>query len=86
MFAWFRMGIFFANHPRRWGSGVTNWPDIDVPKPEYMTTPMYAYALAYRNWLREQPPVKWAGHLRSGIRAEFRQATRVLKLLEQNQK
>jgi len=80
------LGIFLANHPRHWRSAVTTWPDTNVPKPEYMTTPMYGYALAYRNWLREEPPVKWAGHLRSGIRSEFRQATRFLREVEKGRK
>jgi hypothetical protein len=78
------MGIFLANHPRHWQSDVSTWPHTDVPKPEYMTTPMYGYSLAYRSWLREELPVKWRRHLRPGIRAEFKQATRFLQQLEKN--
>jgi hypothetical protein len=72
------LGIFLANHPRHWRSAVTTWPGTDVPKPQYMTTPMYGYAMAYRSWLREEVQARWSRHLRSGVRAEFRQSTRFL--------
>ncbi|HZK81390.1 MAG TPA: hypothetical protein VFC46_09995 [Humisphaera sp.] len=61
-----------------WRSAVTTWPDSAVPKPEYMTTPMYGYALALRCWLREVPLPAWKKHLGPGVRAEFKQAFRFL--------
>jgi hypothetical protein len=72
------MGIFLANCPRHWQSDVSTWPETDVPKPHYMTTPMYGYALALRCWLRKEPLPKWKRYLQSGVRAEFRQAMRFL--------
>jgi hypothetical protein len=73
------MGIFLANCPRFWRSQMTTWPDSDVPKPQYMTTPMYAYALALRCWLREEPLPPWRKHLAHSVRAEFKQAMRFLQ-------
>lgn len=72
------LGIFRANHPGYWRSRLSTWPGTEITKPEYMTTPMYGYALAYRSWLREELPVKWRRHLHPGIRAEFNQASRFL--------
>jgi hypothetical protein len=73
------LGIFLANCPRHWRSHVTTWPGTDVPKPEYMTTPMYGHALAYRCWLREESNPKWARHLAPSARSEFKQAMRFLE-------
>jgi hypothetical protein len=73
------LGIFLANCPRHWRSDVSAWPDTDVPKPEYMTTPMYGYSLALRCRLREEADLRWKRHLVPGVRAEFKQA---LKFLE----
>jgi hypothetical protein len=72
------LGIFLANAPRHWQSDAGVWPGTKVFKPEYMTTPMYAYALALRCWLREEPSPSWQKHLKSGIRAEFKQAMKFL--------
>lgn len=73
------MGIFLANVPRAWPSRVGSWPDTDVPKPEYMSTPMYGYALALRSRLMDEPcPPSWKRHLHAGVRAEFKQALRFL--------
>jgi hypothetical protein len=76
------MGMFLANVPRHWRSHVSTWPGTDVPKPEYMTTPMYGYALARRCWLREETLPRWRKHLNPGVRAEFKQALRFLQLAE----
>jgi hypothetical protein len=72
------LGIFPANCPRHWHSAVTTWPGTTVPRPKYMTTPMYGYALAFRCWLREEPLPRWRKHLNPGLRAEFKQAMRFL--------
>jgi hypothetical protein len=77
----FGMGIFTANSPGYHLSKSTTWPGTDVQKPEYMTTPMYGYALAYRCWLREESLPKWRKHLGSGVRAEFKQVLRFLQSL-----
>lgn len=73
------LGIFLANHPRHWQSDAGTWPGTDIFKPEYMTLPMYAYALALRCWLREEPMPKWKKHLRFGVRTEFKSALRFLQ-------
>jgi hypothetical protein len=76
------LGIFLANAPRHWHSAATTWPGTDLYKPEYMTLPMYGYALAMRCWLREEAMPKWRKHLSSGVRAEFKQAFRFLHDIE----
>ena len=74
------LGVFLANCPRHWDSHVTKWPGTDVFKPEYMTTPMWGYALARRCWLRhETRPPKWKRALNPGVRAEFEQSLRFLE-------
>jgi hypothetical protein len=76
------MGIFRANHPAYWHEHTSNWPNTDIPRPEYMTGSMLGYTLAYRNWLREELIVKWQRHLKPASRAEFKQATRFLLELD----
>jgi hypothetical protein len=73
------LGLFLANLPRHWPADADTWPGTDVYKPEYMTTPMFGYALALRCWLREEPLPKWKRHLHPGPRAEFKQALRFLQ-------
>jgi hypothetical protein len=73
------LGIFLANHPRHWHSDATCWPGTDVYKPEYMTTPMYGYALALRCWLREEGIPRWLSHLNRDVRAEFKASLRFLE-------
>jgi hypothetical protein len=73
------LGIFLANHPRHWQSDADTWPGTDIFKPEYMTTPMYAYALALRCWLREELMPKWKRHLNFGVRTEFKSALKFLR-------
>jgi hypothetical protein len=77
----FGMGIFRANSPGYHLSRSSLWPGTEVPKPEYMTTPMYGYALANRCWIREEPMPRWRKHLGPGVRAEFKQAYRFLQTL-----
>jgi hypothetical protein len=76
------LGIFSANHPAYWYEHASNWPDTDIPRPEYMTSPMLAHALAYRSWLREELPVKWNRHLKPASRAEFKQACRFFREMD----
>jgi hypothetical protein len=80
------MGIFLANCPRHWQSHLSTWPDTDALKPEYMTTPMYGYALALRCWLSDKTLPAWRGHLSPGVRSEFKQAFRFLSSQERNHK
>jgi len=72
------LGIFLANSPRAWKSQFTTWPGTDVRKPEYMTLPMYGYALAHAAWLRDDQKPDWARYLRLDARACFKQGLRYL--------
>ncbi len=72
------LGIFLANVPRAWESDFTYWPSSKVPKPEYMTQPMFGYALAHAAWLRNEAKPTWAKHLHLDARASFKQGLRYL--------
>lgn len=73
------LGIFLANSPRAWRGQLSKWPGTTLNKPEYMTAPMYAYALAHLAWFRNEPRPAWAKHLRWHFRPEFKQALRFLR-------
>jgi len=72
------LGIFLANLPRAWASDFTTWPGTESPRPEYMTQPMYGYALAHAAWLRNERKPAWARHLRPDARACFKQGVQYL--------
>lgn len=72
------LGIFLANVPRAWESGFTQWPGSQVRKPEYMTQPMFGYALAHAAWFRKERTPAWARYLRPDARASFKQGLRYL--------
>lgn len=72
------LGIFLANVPRAWESGFSTWPGTKVPRSEYMTAPMYGYALAHAAWHRNERKPAWARHLRSDSKHTFNQALRYL--------
>lgn len=73
-------GIFLANGPRGdWKSIAGHWPDSLMRRPEYMTGPMFAYALARIAWVRFEQKPAWAKHLRWDVRSLFRQALRNLR-------
>lgn len=74
----FGLGIFLANTPRNWDSQYTEWPDTDLRKPEYMTPPMFGWALAHLAWFRGEDRPMWARHLNSGARANLKQGIRYL--------
>jgi hypothetical protein len=73
------LGIFLANSPRAWESQFSHWPDSEVRRPEYMTLPMYGYALAHQAWLRDESQPAWAKFLRMDARACFRQGLQYLR-------
>jgi hypothetical protein len=74
---WLGFGIFLANAPRGdWKAIAGIWPGTTLRRPEYMTGPMYAYALARIASLRFEEKPAWAKHLRWDARALFRQAMR----------
>ncbi|MDY3551983.1 hypothetical protein R5W24_001063 [Gemmata sp. JC717] len=72
------MGIFLANVPRHWDGNYTYWPGTELRKPEYMTGPMFGYALALLAWVRGEPSPAWARYVKSGVRGELRQGLRFL--------
>lgn len=72
------LGIFLANSPRAWRGQLSKWPGTTLNKPEYMSAPMYAYALAHLAWFRDEPRPAWAKHLHWHFRPEFKQALRYL--------
>jgi hypothetical protein len=75
----FGLGIFLANTPRNWPSDYTCWPDTQLRKPEYMTPPMFGYALAHLAWHRDEKKPSWARHLSWGARTNLKQGLRYLE-------
>jgi hypothetical protein len=74
----FGLGIFLANTPRNWDSQYTNWPGRQLHKPEYMTPPMFGYALGHLAWFRNEQKPSWAAYLHWNARPDFKQAVRFL--------
>ncbi len=74
----FGFGIFLANSPRAWPSQFGNWPGTQITRPEYMTMPMSAYALAHTAWIRGERKPQWLCHLGLDARAAFKHALRYL--------
>lgn len=74
----FGLGIFLANTPRNWESHYTTWPDTMLHKPEYMTPPMFGWALAHLAWFRGEENPAWARYLSSSARSNLKQGIRYL--------
>jgi hypothetical protein len=72
------LGVFLANTPRTREAGDTLWPGTGMLKPEYMTMPMFAYALAHAAWFRNERRPAWAKHLSWHTRSVFKQGLRYL--------
>lgn len=72
------MGIFLANTPRIWRSSYSKWPGTDFNKPEYMTPPMFGYALAHLAWFRGEIKPVWARHLHWNALPDFRNGVKFL--------
>ena len=72
------LGLFLANVPTVWRSQITHWPGTDVRKPEYMTSPMFGYALAHAAWHRDERKPSWARFLRMDARCALKQGLRYL--------
>jgi hypothetical protein len=75
----FGLGLFLANTPRNWDSHYCKWPGTDLLKPEYMTPPMFGWALAHLAWFRGEGKPAWAKHLSPGARANLKQGLRYLQ-------
>jgi hypothetical protein len=80
----FGLGIFLANTPRNWESQYTKWPGTELLKPEYMTPPMFGYALAHLAWFRGEERPAWAKYLHWNARADFKEALRFLSKTSQS--
>ncbi len=72
-------GIFLGNSPRNWDGQYGLWPDSKLRRPEYMTPPMFGYALAHAAWVRGEPNVEWAKFLSFNLRPCFRQGLNFLR-------
>jgi hypothetical protein len=72
------LGVFLANSPRSWQSQFSHWPGSDARRPEYMTQPMFGYALAHAAWFRNERKPAWAKFLRPDARCSFKQGLRYL--------
>jgi hypothetical protein len=73
------LGIFRANSPGNSDSQYSKWPGTDLLKPEYMTPPMFGYALAHLAWHRDEERPGWAKHLHWAARVNFNQGHRYLR-------
>lgn len=74
----FGFGIFLGNSPRTWDGQYGIWPGTTLRKPEYMTLPMFAYALAHTAWFRDQRKPDWYSFLSFELKPCFKQGIRFL--------
>lgn len=72
------LGIFLANSPRNWDGQNQKWPGTNLIRPEYMSPPMFGYALGLISWIRGETSPAWQKHLRYAIRGEVQQSIRFL--------
>jgi hypothetical protein len=73
------LGVFLANTPRNWDSGYSKrWPKSELRKPEYMTPPMFGYALAHLAWFQQEAKPAWSKHLHWNAWPSFRAGVRYL--------
>jgi hypothetical protein len=72
-------GVFRANSPRNWECDYSRWPGTDLLRPEYMTPPMYGWALALLAFARNEMQPPWATHLSPGAHANLKQGLRFLQ-------
>jgi hypothetical protein len=72
-------GIFLANSPRNWDGQYSSWPGTTLRKPEYMTPPMFGYALAHLAWHRNETKPPWANYLHWTARTNLKQGQRYLE-------
>lgn len=74
----FGLGIFTANKPAHVVPTKARWPGTTLFRPEYMTPPMYGWALAHLAWFRGEENPAWANHLKFDARCELKQGIRYL--------
>src|SRR5687767_11791516 len=71
-------GIFLANSPRNAESQNSRWPGTPLPKPEYMTPPMFGYALAHLAWFDGEKKPGWLKYVGAASRTDLLQGIRFL--------
>jgi hypothetical protein len=71
-------GVFLANNPRKSTGELSHWPGTKLRRPEYLSEPMFGYALAHLAWFRDEARPDWVRHLRWAPRAVFKQGLRYL--------
>jgi hypothetical protein len=74
----FGLGVFSANSPRSWTSKMSNWPNSELRRPEYMSPPMFGWALAHLALFRGETKPAWAKYLSLAARANLKQGIRYL--------
>lgn len=74
----FGLGLFRANVPAHFVPSKKRWPGNALYKPEYMTPPMFGWALAHLAWFRGEENPTWAAHLKFDSRGELKQGLRYL--------
>lgn len=72
------MGIFLASAPRNWRSGYSKWEGTDFNRPEYMTPPMFGYALGHLAWFENDYRPDWIRHLPYEARHSVKESIRYL--------
>lgn len=71
-------GIFLGSSPRNWDGQYSQWPGTDLKRPEYMTLPMFAYALAHAAWFRGERKPEWYPFLSFHLKPCFKQGIKFL--------
>lgn len=72
------LGIFLANAPRNWAAQQSRWPGTMLSRPEYMSPPMFGYALAHIAWRAGARKPDWRRYLGAAVRSDFDQGVRYL--------
>ena len=55
-------GVFLANNPRKSTGKLSRWPGTQLFMPEYLSEPMFGYAMAHIAWVRDERSPAWARH------------------------
>jgi hypothetical protein len=73
------LGVLTANASiRETHSRVGRWVDWQIYRHGYLTMPMYGYALALLERIRDEDRPQWPRHLRPDVRHAFRRSLRYL--------
>lgn len=75
----FGFGVFLANNPQKSTGELSRWPGTKLFRPEYLSEPMFGYALAHLAWFRDEHRPPWSQCLRSVPYSVFKQGLRYLE-------